>query len=80
MPTLLPLNNNKKPRSIKDNLMIAFGVLCAIYIINPTAGFIEFLPDSLPIIGNLDEAAATAGLLFVLRYFGYDLAKWFAKK
>ncbi len=34
-------------------------VLCAIYILNPTGGMIE-LPDNLPIVGNLDEAAVTA--------------------
>ena len=29
-----------------------------IYVLNPTAGFIEFLPDNLPLIGNLDEGVA----------------------
>jgi len=45
---------------------IAIAVVCVIYLINPTAGFLEFIPDNLPIVGNLDEAAATAGLLYAL--------------
>ncbi|MDX9865750.1 MAG: DUF1232 domain-containing protein [Anaerolineaceae bacterium] len=33
-------------------------VLGLIYILNPTMGLIEFLPDNLPIVGNLDEGVA----------------------
>jgi hypothetical protein len=29
-----------------------------VYILNPTAGVIEFIPDNLPIVGNLDEGVA----------------------
>lgn len=36
----------------------ALAVLGFIYILNPTLGLIEFLPDNLPIVGNLDEGAA----------------------
>ncbi|MEZ4272285.1 MAG: DUF1232 domain-containing protein [Myxococcota bacterium] len=43
--------------------------LCAAYILNPTAGVFELLPDNLPGVGNLDEAAAMAGLLFCWRRF-----------
>jgi len=32
-----------------------------VYLLNPTAGIIELIPDNFPIVGNLDEAAA--GLL-----------------
>ena len=49
-------------------VLIAVG--CAIYIINPTAGIFEFLPDNIPLIGNLDEASATAGLLYALSNLG----------
>lgn len=40
-------------------------LLGAIYILNPTAGVIEFLPDNLPLIGNLDE-----GVAFTLLWYG----------
>ena len=43
-------------------------------------GVIEFIPDNFPIIGNLDEATATAVLLACARYFGFDLSKFFGRK
>ena len=54
--------------SMLVNIVIAF--FCVIYLINPTLGVIELLPDNLPIIGNLDEASATAGLLYALSGLG----------
>jgi hypothetical protein len=36
-----------------------------IYILNPTMGIFEFIPDNLPLIGNLDE-----GVAFLLIWFG----------
>lgn len=53
------------------------GLFCALYLLNPTAGFFELIPDTLPLIGNLDEAAAMATLLICLRYFGFELPDWF---
>ena len=51
-------------------LNIGIAILCAIYILNPTAGFLEFIPDNLPVVGNIDEASATAGLLYALSNLG----------
>ncbi|MEN9937893.1 MAG: hypothetical protein RLZZ387_4472 [Chloroflexota bacterium] len=39
-------------------------VVGAIYLLNPTAGLLEIIPDITPFIGNLDEAGATALLLW----------------
>ena len=65
---------------MKKSIIIAIlGVLSLIYIINPTAGILEIIPDNFPIIGNLDEAAATALLLSCLSYFGIDLFNIFRK-
>jgi uncharacterized membrane protein YkvA (DUF1232 family) len=36
-------------------VLSGIGVL---YILNPTLGILEFIPDNLPIIGNLDESVA----------------------
>ena len=47
-------------------------VVCGLYLINPTFGIFEFLPDNLAIIGNLDEAAATTGLLLALSKLGLN--------
>ena len=35
-----------------------------IYLLNPTAGIIEILPDTLPLIGNIDEGAAALALWY----------------
>jgi uncharacterized membrane protein YkvA (DUF1232 family) len=60
--------------------MFITGVIGLIYILNPTAGLIEIIPDNLPVIGNLDEAAAVLLMLAALRYFGFDLTKIFKKE
>ncbi len=51
---LEPLSKRGFPRW----LVFAMGLLGLIYILNPTFGLIEFIPDNLPIVGNLDEGAA----------------------
>ncbi|MDX2494193.1 MAG: DUF1232 domain-containing protein [Desulfuromusa sp.] len=57
--------------------IFSLGLFCLIYILNPTAGFFEIIPDNLPLIGNLDEAAAVATLLMCLKYFGIELPSFF---
>ncbi|MFV0416904.1 MAG: DUF1232 domain-containing protein [Chthoniobacterales bacterium] len=53
--------------------MSAVGLLSAAYLANIGAGFFEFLPDNLPVVGNIDEALATFLLLNSLAYFGINL-------
>ena len=60
--------------------VILGGVIGLIYLLNPTAGFFEIIPDNIPIIGNLDEASAVLLVLNCLRYFGVDLTKFFQDK
>ncbi len=38
-----------------------------VYILNPTVGIVEFIPDNMPFFGNLDEAGATAILIWSLK-------------
>lgn len=64
---------------MKGVIVAILGLLALVYILNPTFGFLEFIPDNFPIIGNLDEAAATALLLSCLSYFGIDLFNIFRK-
>jgi hypothetical protein len=59
-------------KKIKDLIVISLGTLSVIYLLNFDAGIFEFIPDNFPLIGNLDEVAATALLLKCLAYFGYD--------
>ncbi len=65
---------------MKNTGIFLLGLFSFIYLLNPTAGFIELIPDNIPIIGNLDEAAAVALLLMCLRYFGYNLPDIFNPK
>lgn len=64
----------------KDITVIGAAILAIIYIINPTAGFVEFIPDNFPIIGNLDEAGAVLIIVSAFRYFGVELADLFNSK
>lgn len=58
---------------MKKIVVFIAGILATLYILNPTAGLFEIIPDNLPLVGNLDEAAAVALLLMCLKYFGIDL-------
>jgi len=64
---------------MKKPLVFSLGLLSVLYILNPTAGLFEIVPDNLPFIGNLDEAAAVALLLMCLKYFGIDLPDIFRR-
>ncbi len=59
-----------------DCLMILLGLASLLYLLNLSVGFVELLPDNLPVAGNMDEAAAAWLLLFVLGYFGVDTSGW----
>ncbi|MHC4884067.1 MAG: YkvA family protein [Planctomycetota bacterium] len=52
-------------------------ILSLIYLLNPSAGFIELIPDNLPVVGNIDEAGATWLIIACLRYLGVDLSALF---
>jgi hypothetical protein len=61
---------------MKNFVVFGLGCLSFVYLLNFTFGIME-LPDNLPIIGNLDEAAAAILLMNCLRYFGVDLTRLF---
>jgi len=65
---------------MKSILVAIAGIVSFIYLLNPTMGLFELLPDNLPFIGNLDEATATMVLIAALRYFGWDISDVFTKK
>jgi len=44
--------------SVPRWLVYLLGLVGLIYILNPTAGILELLPDNLPFVGNLDEGVA----------------------
>jgi len=65
---------------MKKIAVFLLGLFCLIYLLNPGAGIFELIPDNLPFIGNLDEAAALTGLLMCLKYFGIELPDLFGQK
>lgn len=60
---------------MKSAVVLALGGISALYLVNPTAGFLEFIPDNIPFLGNLDEAGAMLLLINCLRHFGVDLSR-----
>lgn len=59
----------------KDYFVLLLGIISALYLLNFSFGFIEFLPDSLPLVGNVDEAVAAYLLYSVLEYFDVNVHK-----
>ena len=57
--------NNKK--SLKKFASILGLIIGVIYILNPTFGIFEIIPDNLPYIGNLDEASAVLLILACIK-------------
>ena len=56
-------------RGIPAWIVYILAALGLIYILNPGAGVIEFIPDNLPIVGNLDEGAAFLLIWYALVEF-----------
>ena len=71
----------KKRNPITSVVVGAVGLFCGVYLLNFTAGGIIplELPDAIPGIGNLDEAAAAALLVSCLAYFGLDIGGIFGR-
>jgi len=55
---LAPLTTPPSVRGIPRWIVFFGGVVGFIYMLNPTAGLIELIPDNIPIVGNLDEGVA----------------------
>ena len=58
---------------LKSLFVLLLGAISALYLLNFGVGIVEFIPDNLPLIGNLDEATATFLLLNCLAYFGVNI-------
>ena len=69
----------KKKNPVASVAVALVGLACGAYLANPGAGFIELIPDNLPLIGNLDEAGAVAVLISCLAYFGLDVGALFGR-
>ena len=67
-------------RALKELVIIIVAIVATIYLLNPTAGFLELLPDNLPLVGNLDEAGAMVILVNTFGYYGVDMTKLYGRK
>lgn len=65
---------------LKGTVVLAVGLVSAMYLLNVGMGFIELIPDNVPLVGNLDELTASILLLNCLAYFGLDLTKFISLK
>ncbi len=65
---------------MKSLFVAMAGLMALFYLLNPTLGVFEFLPDNLPLVGNVDDATAAMVLIAALRYFGWDLSGLFLRK
>ena len=63
-----PGPNDVDSSEVPDNKLTwaAVGFVCVLYLVYPSLGIFELIPDALPIVGSLDEAAATTGLWIAL--------------
>lgn len=64
----------------RDLLVLGSGIFSALYLLNISFGVVEFIPDNVPIFGNMDEAAATGLLINCLAYFGFNVGHLFRRK
>jgi uncharacterized membrane protein YkvA (DUF1232 family) len=67
IPEIQEVQTEQKKPLLKQIGHIGVIILSAIYLINPTGGVIEILPDVIPIAGNLDEATVTAAMLWSIQ-------------
>jgi hypothetical protein len=67
-------------RLFKEMVVILLGVVAFIYLIYPSLGVFELLPDAIPLIGSVDEGTASLILISVLRYYGLDLTRLFGNR
>lgn len=53
---------------MKKFTAVTLALLSAFYLINPTAGVFELLPDAIPFVGNVDESLAAYVLYSCIEY------------
>jgi uncharacterized membrane protein YkvA (DUF1232 family) len=60
--------------------IIGFGAFGALYLMFPTLGIFELIPDAIPVIGSLDEVGATILVLNTLAYYGIDFNRLYGRR
>jgi len=74
-PSVAELRSNRAPESkwLTRALALAGALVSAIYLANMGAGFVELIPDNIPVAGNIDEVLFTLLLIYCLRRLGIEL-------
>lgn len=67
-------------RLFKEMMIIALAVVAVIYLMYPSLGVFELIPDAIPIFGSIDEASATLILINTFRYYGFDISRLYGKR
>ena len=70
---LIPESNRPKRTILGTVVAVVVALFFVVYMLNPTAGFFEFIPDSIPVIGNVDEGLIMLLFLACLKYLGIDI-------
>ena len=70
---LIPESDQQKRTIFGTLVAVVVAMFCVVYMLNPTAGFFEFIPDSIPVIGNVDEGLIMLLFLACLKYLGIDI-------
>jgi uncharacterized membrane protein YkvA (DUF1232 family) len=65
---------------MKTIFIIILALASIIYLLNPTAGIFELLPDNIPFLGNIDEGLASFILYSSFEYFRGKQIGLFGKK
>jgi len=60
-----PLSGRGLPRW----LVFVTGFIGLLYLLNPTAGVLEIIPDVIPFVGNLDEGVAAVLIWYAVVEF-----------
>ncbi len=66
-------------RLVKEMVILALAAFAGLYLLNPTAGILEFIPDNIPFLGNIDEAGAVLILVNTAAYYGLDLSRLYGQ-
>jgi hypothetical protein len=67
-------------RLFKEMFILGLAAVAVIYLMYPSLGVFELIPDAIPLIGSLDEATATLIILNTLRYYGVDLSRLYGRQ
>lgn len=70
-----PVPEEQPPSALQKTLVGAVMVVAGLYLLNPTAGILELIPDVIPVVGNLDEATAVALIISGLNFYGVN-TRW----